>query len=146
MNEVKGKILNIANLATATTTLTAAENEIPNVSNLVKKTVYNTKISEIDNKIATDRDHDKYITSQVFNKLTSENFTTILKKANLASRNDIANFVKDGDFDNKLKDVTSNKTELNKLSKKVKAISTKGLTKKLTNKISILNGGKYFSS
>ena len=145
MNEVKGKILNIANLATATTTLTAVENEIPNVSNLVKKTVYNTKISEIDNKIATDHDHDKYITSQVLNKLTSENFTTILKQANLASRNDIANFAKERDFDNKLKDVTSNKTELNELSKKVKAISTKGLTKKLTNKI-ILNGGKYFSS
>ena len=33
------------------------------------------------------------------------------------------------DFDNKVKDVTSNKNESNELSKKVKAISTKGLTK-----------------
>ena len=40
-------------------------------------------------------------------------------------------------MDNKLKDVTSNKN--------VKAISTKGLTKDLINKISILNGGKHFS-
>ena len=49
------------------------------------------------------------------------------------------------DFDNKLKDVTSNKNELNELSKKVKAISTKALTKDLINKFSILNCAKYFS-
>ena len=48
-------------------------------------------------------------------------------------------------FDNKLKDVTSNKSELNELSKKVKTVSTKGLTKDLINKFSILNGAKYFS-
>ena len=48
------------------------------------------------------------------------------------------------DFDNKLKDVTSNKNELNELSKKVKSISTKGLTKDLIDKFSILNGAKYF--
>ena len=46
------------------TGLTAVENKIPNVSNLVKKTDYNTKISEIENKITTDHDHDKYITTQ----------------------------------------------------------------------------------
>ena len=45
-------------------------------------------------------------------------------------------------MDNKLKDVTSNKNELNELSKKVKAISTKGLIDKFT----ILNGAKCFSS
>ena len=33
-----------------------------------------------------------------------------------------------------------------KFSKLVKAISTTGLTKDLVNKISILNGAKYFSS
>ena len=44
-----------------------------NVSNLVKKT--NTKVSEIENKIANNHDHDKYITTQEFNKLTAENFT-----------------------------------------------------------------------
>ena len=54
--------------------------------------------------------------------------------------------MKKADFDNKLKDITSNKNELNELSKKVKAISTKGLTKDLIDKFSILNGAKYFSS
>ena len=69
-----------------------------------------------------------------------------LKQVDLASKNDVVNFVKKADFDNKLKDVTSNKNELNELSKKVKAISTKGLTKDLINRFSILNGAKYFSS
>ena len=34
------------------------------VSNLVKKTDYNTKNSEIENKIGDDHDHDKYIPSR----------------------------------------------------------------------------------
>ena len=38
----------------------------------------------------------------------------------------------------------SNKNELNELSKKVKAISRKGLTKRLTTEFCILNGAKYF--
>ena len=50
------------------------------------------------------------------------------------------------DFDNKLKDVRSNKNELNKLSKTVEAMSTKRLTNDLIDKFSILNGAKYFSS
>ena len=50
------------------------------------------------------------------------------------------------DFDNKLKNVTPNKNELNEPSEKVKAISTKGLTKDLINKFSILNGANYFCS
>ena len=103
-------------------------------------------ISEIENKITTDHDHDKDNITQELNKLTSENFTARLKQANLASKSDIANFVKNRNFDNKLKDVTSNKNELNELSKKNKAISTKGFTKDLIDKFSILNGAKYFSS
>ena len=49
------------------------------------------------------------------------------------------------DFDNKLKNIPSNKNDLNKLSKKVKEISKKGLRKYLINKFSILNEPKYFS-
>ena len=55
MNDVKNKIPNITNLDTVTA-LTSLENKIPNVNNLVKKTDYNTKISEIENKIAIDHD------------------------------------------------------------------------------------------
>ena len=59
----------------------------------------------------------------------AEIFSLRLKQANLASKSDIADFVNKTDFDDKLQDVKSNKNELNKLSKKLKAISAKGLTK-----------------
>ena len=144
MNKVKDEIPSITNLTTSAA-LTAVENKMTNVSNLVKHTDHNAKISEIENKISTNHDHDKYITTQGFYKLTAENFTARLKQANLASKNDIANFTKKTDFDNKLKDVTSNENESNELSKNVKAISTEGLAKDLINKFSILNGAKYFS-
>ena len=80
------KTPNITNLAT-TTALTVFENIIPNVSNLVMKTNYNTEVSEIEN---TDHDHYKYITTQEFNKLTSEIFSARLAETNLASKSDIA--------------------------------------------------------
>ena len=67
------------------------------------------KIREIENKITSDNDHDRYITTEEFNKLPSENFTARLTKANLASKSNIANFVKKTDL---------NKNELNELSKK----------------------------
>ena len=60
-------------------------------------------------------------------------------------------------FDDKLKKLNKNVTstntkhvlvenELNEQSGKVNAISTKGLTKDLINKLSFLTGAKYFSS
>ena len=66
------KIPSITKLAT-NTVLTAVKNKIPNVSDLVKKTDYNSKISKIENKFTIDHDHDKYITTQKFDKLTSDN-------------------------------------------------------------------------
>ena len=105
--EVKNEIPSTTNLAT-TAVLTAVENKIANVSNLVKKTHYNTKISEIEDKI-TDHDHSNiYITTQKFNKLTSENFAATIAQANLASKHDIDNFLKKADFDDKLKNLNKN--------------------------------------
>ena len=43
------------------------------------KNDYNRNISEIENKITANHDHDKYIITQKINKLTSENFTARLK-------------------------------------------------------------------
>ena len=100
INEVKGEILSITNLAT--NALNAVENKIPSVSNLVKKTDYNTKINEIEKKI-TDHNHDKYITTPEFNNLTSQNFAARLKQGNQASKCDITNFVNKTDFDNQVK-------------------------------------------
>ena len=125
-------MLLLTNLTTITV-LTAVENKIPNVSNLVKISDYNRKINEIENKNTTDHHHDKYITTLKFNKLTSENFSARLAEANLARKNDIVNSVKKADFDDKLKDLnkkgTSNKTkhvlaenDVNEISENVKAI------------------------
>ena len=57
----------VTNLAT-TGALTAVENKMPSVSNLIlgqKKTDYNTKINKIEKKI-TDHNHNKYVTTPVF--------------------------------------------------------------------------------
>ena len=87
----------------STTALTAVENKIPNVSNLVNKTEYNTKISKNEKKFTTDHNYDKYITFQVFNNLTAKQFTTRFARENLTSKSCIATFVKKKDFDNELK-------------------------------------------
>ena len=73
---LKAKYPMITNLD-STTALTAVENKIPNVSNLVKRTDYDTKISGTEKKI-TDHDHDKYITTPEFIKLTADNFVARL--------------------------------------------------------------------
>ena len=75
-----------------TSALTAVENKIRSVSNLVKKTDCNTKINEIEKKI-TDNNHDKYVTTPEFNKLTAENFAARLSQADLVTKTA---------FDNKL--------------------------------------------
>ena len=84
---------NITNLTTTTTALTPIEDRIPNASNLVEKTDSNTNINEIEKKI-TDHDHDKYIITPEFDKLTWENFAARLAQANLTSKIDTGNFVK----------------------------------------------------
>ena len=61
----------------------------------------------------------------IINKLIAEHFTVKLAQANLASKNDIAALVKKTDFEDKLKNVSSNKDDLEELSKKFGAISTK---------------------
>ena len=126
ITEVKGEIANITNLA-STTAFTTVENKIPSVTNLVKKIDCNKNISEIEKKI-TDHNHDKCSATPEFNKFSAEIFDLRIKRTNLASKSDIANFVNKTDFDNKLKDVTSNKNEyneLNELSKKLKQYQQK---------------------
>ena len=65
-------------------------------------------------KIA-DHDHVKYITIPEFNQLIAEHFAARLAEANLASKSDIANFVKTTYFDDELKNLikkmSSNETK-----------------------------------
>ena len=72
LTEVENKISDVSNLATKIA-LTAVENEIHSVSNLVKKTDYDTKISDLEKKL-TDYNHDKYITTPEFNALAASVF------------------------------------------------------------------------
>ena len=82
----------------------------------MKKTDYDTKISDIEKKI-TDHDHEKYITTSEFNKLTAENFNAIL-----------ANLITIADFDAKLqglsKRITSNKTNHLLVENELKKLKT----------------------
>ena len=93
-----------------TSALIAVENKISSLSNLVKKTDYETKISELEKKI-TDHKHCKYIITPEFNKLTAQ-----------------ANSITKTDFDAKLsslnRKLTSNKTKHLLVENELKKIET----------------------
>ena len=133
-------------------------------SDLVKKADCITKIVEIEEKIL---DHNKYVTIPRFNKLTTkDNFAKRLKQTNSVSKNNIAEFVKKRDFNEKVRKisnkVTNDKTkyvEAEKklddhitsytklvidLSGKVKLMSTNGSKIDLLNRYSILNSATHF--
>ena len=69
------------------TALAAIENKIPSVSDLVKKTDYNTKITDIENNL-NNHNHDKYIDTSKFNTLATNVFNTRLAQANLITKTD----------------------------------------------------------
>ena len=62
------------------------ENKISDISNVVKKTSYSTRISEIKMKI-TGHNHDKRIINSEFDNLTAKYFAARLVAANLVSLN-----------------------------------------------------------
>ena len=77
ISEIIAKIPNIAGLAT-NTALTAAENKIPDISSLVKKTTtkkadYNSNISDIENKYIATADYNKFTKNIVDNNIKSKN-------------------------------------------------------------------------
>ena len=72
INDVKGEIRSITNLAT-TAALTTVENKIPKVSDLVKNVDYNVKISEMENKYFTASDYNKFTSNTLDAKMTQKN-------------------------------------------------------------------------
>ena len=98
------KIPDISNLGTKTA-LTTVEHKITSTSNLIKKTDYNTRVTEIENKL-NDHNHDKYIDSSEFNKLATTVFNAGIAQANLITK---------VDFDAKLsrlnRKITQNKSK-----------------------------------
>ena len=120
IKNIEDKIPDITNLATSTTLnakINEVINKIPGITNLVTNASLNAKINEVKNEIPGNTnlattttavlnvienkipDHSKYITISEFHKLTAENFTARLKRANLTTKDDIADFVKLTDFD-----------------------------------------------
>ena len=85
--------------------MTTVENKIPSISGLVKKTGYNTKITDIENKL-NNHNHDKYVATSEFNTLATNVFNARLAQANLITKTD---------FDAKLsslnRKITANKTK-----------------------------------
>ena len=89
---------------------------MPDVSNLVKKIDYDAKVIEIENKL-NNHNHDKYIDTREFNKLTADVFNARIAQANLITKTEL-----DAKLSNLNRKITSNKTkhllvenELNKL-------------------------------
>ena len=68
---------------------------------LLKKTEYNTAITEIENKL-NNHNHDKYMNTQEFNKLAADVFIARLPQADLVTKTD---------FDAKLSRVNRENTE-----------------------------------
>ena len=60
---------------------------MPDVSNLVKKTDYNTKVTKIENKL-NNHNHNKYITTPEFNRLATDVFNARLAQTNLITKTD----------------------------------------------------------
>ena len=57
---------------------------------LLKKTDYDTKVTEIENKL-NNHNHDQYIDTQEFNKLAADVFNVRIAQANLITKTDVDN-------------------------------------------------------
>ena len=95
INDVKDEIPNISGLAT-TAALTAVKEKIPNVSDLVQKPDYEAKIKDIEGKYFSTSDYKKFTNNILDAKITEQN---------LVNESDIANFLKDTSFYEKLKNI-----------------------------------------
>ena len=104
LTELENKIPDVSNLVTKTA-LTAVENKIPSISSLVNKTYYNSKVTEIENKL-NNHNQDKYTDTSEFSKLTADVFNARSAQANLITKTE---------FDAKLsslnRKVTANKSK-----------------------------------
>ena len=85
--------------------MTTVENKIPSITGLVKKTDYNTKITDVEN-ILNNHNHDKYVATSKFNTLAANVFNARLAQANLITKTDF-----DAMFSILNRKITPNKTK-----------------------------------
>ena len=116
LKNIEDNIPDITNLA-INTTLNGKINEVksekPSITNLATTAALNAKINEVKNKIASITNLATTTALIAFaniiiaelNKLTAEYFASRLFHTNLASKNDIAIFIKKKDFDDRLENL-----------------------------------------
>ena len=84
----------------------------------LKKTYYDTKITEIEKKL-TDHNHDKYITTPEFNTLAADVFNARLAQANLVTKTGFNNSA--SSLESK---IAANKTKNDSIENKFKKLKT----------------------
>ena len=92
--------------------------KIPGVSSYDKKTDYDTKITEIENKL-NNRNHDKYISTPEFNTLAADVFNARLSRANLVTKTNFDDSV--SSINNK---IAENKTKNESIENELKKLKT----------------------
>ena len=88
----------------------------------LKKTDYNTKVTEIENKL-NNHNHDKYITTPEFNTLGADVFNARLKQANLVTKTDFDNSI--SSLNN---EIAANKTKNESIENEIKRLKTLDLS------------------
>ena len=106
--------------------MTAVENKISDVSNLVKKTDYDANISDIESKYFATADYDKF---------TSQMLDAKIKQKKLVDKSAIAGFIKSSDLDRKVRALAT--------KAKLKAVQDK-ITKLQAFDSSYLQGKSHF--
>ena len=84
----------------------------------LKKTDYNTKVTEIENKL-NNHNHDKYITTPEFNQLAADVFNARLSQVNLIAKTNFDNTV--SSLNSK---IAENKTKNGSIENKLKKLKT----------------------
>ena len=93
ITKIEGKIPGISGLPTAVV-LNGVENKRPNVSDVVKKTNYDTKIPDIESKYLTVLDNYKF---------TGEILNAKIKVKWLVNKSDISGVIENSDLDKKIR-------------------------------------------
>ena len=117
LTELEKKNPGISNLATKTA-LAAVVNKISSVSNLVKKTDYNTETTDIENKL-NNHNHDKYIDTSEFNKLDADVFNARLAQTSLITKTDF-----DAKLSSRNRKIAQNKTKHLLVENELKKLKT----------------------
>ena len=102
--------------------MTTVENKTASITGLVKKTDYNTKITDIEN-ILNNHNHDKYVATSEFNTLAANVFNARLAQANLITKTEFG-------------------AKLSSLNRKITANKTKHFLN--DNDLSYYRGKQYF--